>query len=131
MAVVVDEFGGTSGLIALEDILEELVGEIQDEYDDEKPHVEKTGDHEYRVRATASITDVNEHLPKPLPESEQYDTVAGLINYVFGRIPEIQESISFAGYECTILQKAKRSIALVRFRVLPEEDSPQAQQNPE
>jgi len=131
MAVVVDEFGGTAGIITLEDILEELVGEIQDEYDDEKPHVEKLSDHEYRVRATASITDANEHLPKPLPESEQYDTVAGLMNFVFGRIPEIQESITFAGYECTILQKAKRSIALVRFRVLPDEESSPAEQNSE
>jgi len=53
------------------------------------------------------------------------------MNFVFGRIPEIQESITFAGYECTILQKAKRSIALVRFRVLPDEESSPAEQNSE
>ena len=65
MAIVVDEFGGTSGMVTFEDILEELVGEIQDEYDEEKPIVEKVGEHEYNVRAAAAITDANEHLPQP------------------------------------------------------------------
>lgn len=118
MAIVVDEFGGTSGMVTFEDILEELVGEIQDEYDEEKPIVEKVGEHEYNVRAAAAITDANEHLPSPLPESEQYDTIGGLMNYAFGRIPEINETINFAGYACTILQKAKRSVALVRLKEL-------------
>jgi CBS domain containing-hemolysin-like protein len=121
MAIVVDEFGGTSGMVTFEDILEELVGEIQDEYDEEKPIIEKVGEHEYNVRAAAAITDANEHLPSPLPESEQYDTIGGLMNYAFGRIPEINETISFAGYECTILQKAKRSVALVRFKELTDQ----------
>ena len=125
MAIVVDEFGGTAGLITLEDIIEELVGEIQDEYDDEKALVEQTGEGEYRVRATATISDVNQHLPLPLPESEQYDTVAGLMNFLFGRIPEAQEQIAFAGYECTILHKTKRNVTLVRFRVCPG-DTPQS-----
>lgn len=120
MAIVVDEFGGTSGLVTLEDIIEELVGEIQDEYDDEKPLVEGTGEGEYRVKASAAITDVNEILPRPLPESEQYDTVAGLMNYLFGRIPDLHETITFAGYECTILQKTKRNVTLVRFRELSD-----------
>ncbi|MEI6127837.1 MAG: hemolysin family protein [Pseudomonadota bacterium] len=122
MAIVVDEFGGTSGIITLEDILEELVGEIQDEHDDEKPAVEKIGPHEYTVRATTAITDANEHLPRPLPESDQYETIAGLMNFIFGKIPELQESMPFAGYECTILQKAKRSVALVKFKELDEEE---------
>lgn len=118
MAVVVDEFGGTSGLVTLEDIIEELVGEIQDEYDEEKPIVEQSGDREYTVRASAAIADVSEHLPAPLPQSEQYDTVSGLINDAFGRIPEVGEAIVLAGYECTILQKARRTVSLVRLRHL-------------
>ena len=118
MAIVVDEFGGTSGMVTFEDILEELVGEIQDEYDEEKPIVEKVGEQEYNVRAAAAITDANEHLPSPLPESEQYDTIGGLMNYAFGRIPEINETINFAVYACTILQKAKRSVAIVRLKEL-------------
>lgn len=131
MAIIVDEFGGTSGIITLEDIIEELVGEIQDEYDDEKPFVEKIGEHEYNVRATTAITDANEHLPRPLPESDQYETIAGLMNFIFGKIPEIHESMPFAGYECTILQKAKRSIALVKFKELPEEGEKSAELNAE
>ena len=130
MAVVVDEFGGTAGMVTLEDIMEELVGEIQDEYDEEKPIIEKVGAREYNVRASAAIADANEHLPIPLPESEQYDTVSGLVNDAFGRIPEISETINFAGYECTILQKAKRSVALVRLKQLTDQaasaaDTPQ------
>jgi len=120
MAVVVDEFGGTSGLVTLEDIMEELVGEIQDEYDEEKPIVEMVGEREYNVRASAAIADVSEHLPSPLPESEQYDTVSGLVNDAFGRIPELGETILFAEYECTILQKSKHTVSLVRLRLLEE-----------
>ncbi len=127
MAVVLDEFGGTSGLVTLEDIIEEIVGEIQDEYDEEKPIVEKVGPGEYNVRAAAAITDVSEHLPSPLPESEQYDTVSGLVNAGFGRIPDTGETICFAEYECTILQKEKRTVSLVRLKKLekpaPEKNS--------
>lgn len=122
MAVVLDEFGGTSGLVTLEDIMEELVGEIQDEYDEEKPIVEKVGQSEYNVRAAAAIADVNEHLPLPLPESEQYDTVSGLVNDAFGRIPDTGETICFAEYECKILQKAKHTVSLVRLRQIEKPD---------
>ena len=72
------------------------------------------------------VDDMNKHLPIPLPESEQYDTVSGLINDAFGRIPEISETINFAGYECTILQKTKRSVALVRLRVLTDQADQEA-----
>ncbi len=130
MAVVVDEFGGTSGLVTLEDIIEELVGEIQDEYDEEKPIVEMVGEREYNVRASAAISDANEHLPSPLPESEHYDTVSGLVNDAFGRIPELNETIPVAGYECTILQKTKRTVSLVRLRAL-DRGEPQSLAEPE
>jgi CBS domain containing-hemolysin-like protein len=89
--------------------------------------VEKIGEHEYNVRASAAITDANEHLPIPLPESEQYDTVSGLVNDAFGRIPETSETINFAGYECTILQKAKRSVALVRLKVVTDQEAQEAE----
>ena len=64
--------------------------------------------------------------PSPLPESEQYDTIGGLMNYAFGRIPEINETIDFAGYSCTILQKAKRSVALVRLKQLTDQTASEA-----
>ncbi|MCX8044670.1 MAG: hemolysin family protein [Desulfobacterota bacterium] len=116
MAIVVDEFGGTAGLVTLEDIIEELVGEIQDEYDDEQPLVERLCDNTYLVRGSAALSDVNELLPRPLPKSWQYETVAGLMNYLFGRIPEVNETVLFAGYECTIVQTKKRTVTLVRLR---------------
>src|SRR5690606_31255761 len=75
IAIVLDEFGGTAGMVTLEDIVEELVGEIQDEYDEEIPVVEKISDTEYMVDASANVHDVNELLPVELPESNDYDTI--------------------------------------------------------
>src|SRR6185437_13524645 len=77
IAIVLDEFGGTAGMVTLEDIVEELVGEIQDEYDEEKPIVEKINDREFIVNALAPIYDVNSHLPHDLPEDGDFDTVSG------------------------------------------------------
>lgn len=119
LAIVLDEFGGTAGIVTAEDIMEELVGEIQDEYDEESPVVEKTDDGEYTVKASAPIVDVNEYLPHPLPESEDYSTLGGLLNVVFGKIPDVNERMEFEGYEFIILKKTKRSIELVRMRELP------------
>jgi CBS domain containing-hemolysin-like protein len=115
MAVIVDEFGGVSGIATIEDIIEELVGEIQDEHDDEAPVVEQVSINEYIVNAQANIQDVNELLPEPLPEGVEYDTLAGLLIKIFSRIPDISEKITFEGYQFTILKKTKQSILLVRL----------------
>ncbi len=117
MAIVLDEFGGTGGIVTFEDIMEELVGEIQDEYDDEISIVEKRGD-EWFVRASAPIADVNEYLPTPLPEDGEYETIGGWINQAAGRIPELNEVISTDGYECTIIQRSKRSVESVKLRLI-------------
>ena len=97
IAIVLDEFGGTAGMVTLEDIVEELVGEIQDEYDEEKPIVEKISDSEFIINASASIYDVNEFLPHDLPEDGDYDTLAGLLGELFGKIPEVGERHEFYG----------------------------------
>lgn len=120
MAIIVDEFGGVSGIATIEDIIEELVGEIQDEHDDEAPVVEQVSLNEFIVNAQASIQDVNELLPVPLPEGAEYDTVAGLLITTFSRIPDISEKITFGGYQCTILKKTKQSILLVRLYRIEE-----------
>ena len=117
MAIVSDEFGGVSGIVTMEDIMEELVGEIQDEYDEEVPVVEKISDSEFRVSTSASILDVNDFLPYPLPEGEDYETVGGLINVIYGTIPELNETAVFNEYEFKVLEKSQRNIETVLLTV--------------
>lgn len=121
MAIVTNEFGSTAGLITMEDIIEELVGEIQDEHDEEKPNVEKKSETEYIVNAQATIADVNEALPIALPENSHYETVSGYINYIFGRIPAVNDKRKKDGYELTILKRTRQSVDTVKLIVLEEE----------
>lgn len=112
-AIVVDEFGGTEGVITMEDILEELVGEIQDEYDSETPLVEKLEDKKYRVQGQVTLVALNEKLPRPLPENEIYVTLAGMLIDVVGRIPNVGESIPYEDYVFTVVKRIKNQIILV------------------
>ncbi len=118
MAVVSDEFGGVSGIVTIEDIMEELVGEIQDEYDNEVPVVEKVSETEYRVNPATPIPDANEYLPYPLPEGEDYETVGGLLNVIYGAIPEVGDLAVLDPYEFRILGRAGRVVELVELRVV-------------
>jgi CBS domain containing-hemolysin-like protein len=118
MAIVTNEFGATAGVVTMEDIIEELVGEIQDEHDEEKPIVEKKSETEYIINAHSSISDVNAALPMSLPENPKYETVSGLINFLWGRIPAVNEKRQYDGYEITILQRKKQTVELVKLRVL-------------
>ena len=117
MAIVTNEFGATAGIITMEDIIEELVGEIQDEHDEEKPNVEKKSDTEYIVNAQTTITDVNESLPIALPENPHYETVSGYVNFIYGRIPAVNDKRYRDGYEITILKRSRQSVDSVRFKV--------------
>jgi CBS domain containing-hemolysin-like protein len=118
IAIVTNEFGGIAGMVTMEDIIEELVGEIQDEYDEEKPPVEKRSDTEFIVSAMATLSDVNEVLPVALPESPHYESVSGLLNYIFGRIPAVNEKKEFGGYEFTVLKRFRHSVESVKMVVL-------------
>ncbi|MFI5219033.1 MAG: hemolysin family protein [Bacteroidia bacterium] len=120
MAIVVNEYGGTKGIITMEDILEELVGEIQDEFDSETAFVEKTGDKTFWVLASASLDDINELLPHPIQKSDQYETLAGFLIFKFGRIPNTNERTISDNYEFTVLKKSKSSIVLVQLKDLSE-----------
>jgi len=120
MAIVTNEFGGTTGIVTMEDIIEELVGEIQDEYDEEKPSVEKKSETEFIVNAQTSIGDVNDLLPVAIPEGKEYDTISGLMNYIFGRIPAVNEKRVFGGYEFTILKRFKHSVESVHMKVVEQ-----------
>ncbi|WP_223648387.1 hemolysin family protein [Hymenobacter psoromatis] len=118
MAIVSDEFGGVSGIVTIEDIMEELVGEIQDEYDNEVPVVEKISESEYRVNTSTAIPDANEYLPYPLPEGEDYETVGGLLNVLYGNIPEVGDVAVLEPYEFRVLSRDRRVVELVQLRVL-------------
>ncbi len=122
MAIVTNEFGSTAGLVTMEDIIEELVGEIQDEHDEETPNVEKKSDTEFIVNAQAAITDVNQSLPIALPENPQYETVSGYVNYIFGRIPAVNDKRKKDGYDITVLKRSRQSVDSIRFKVSVEEE---------
>ncbi len=121
MAIVTNEYGATAGLVSMEDIIEELVGEIQDEHDDEKPMVEKKSDTEFIVKAQSNIVDVNDSLPIAIPINPHYETVSGWVNFVFGRIAAVNERKTYEGYEITILSRKKQAIETVKLRVLEKE----------
>lgn len=110
MAVIIDEYGGTQGIITLEDILEELVGEIQDEDDEEKVIVEKKEDDTYVVQAAQPLIDINDYLPHPLSFNENYTTLSGLLLFHFNRIPKLNEKIVIENYEMTVSKIQRRSI---------------------
>jgi CBS domain containing-hemolysin-like protein len=122
IAIVLDEFGGTAGMVTLEDIVEELVGEIQDEYDEEKPIVERVNDREFIVNALAPIYDVNSHLPHDLPEDGDYDTVSGWLGDIFGKIPDVGEQKESNGYNITVLRKSDQNIESVKLELLINEE---------
>jgi len=122
IAIVLDEFGGTAGMVTLEDIVEELVGEIQDEYDEERPIVEVVNSREFIVNALASIYDVNTHLPHDLPEDGDYDTVSGWLGDIFGKIPDVGEQKESNGYNITVLKKSDQNIESVKLELLINEE---------
>lgn len=116
LAVVTNEFGGTAGIVTMEDILEELVGEIQDEYDQEQPPVVSTGENTWRVLAQTNLERINEHLPEPFPLDDDYDTLAGLLLKVLDSIPAEGSVIPLGAYEVTVLKMYKTSPEIVEVR---------------
>lgn len=116
LAIIVDEYGGTAGLVTLEDIIEELVGEIEDEYDDEEQAVKKVDDGTYIFDGSCEIEDVCEALGIELPEGE-YNTIAGFIINQLGTVPDEKtkgESIEYGGYLFTVLDVCDKRIETVR-----------------
>ncbi len=105
IAIVVDEHGGVSGLITLEDALEEIVGEIRDETDKEEPHIVKHKSREWTVLGKSDIDEVNEVIGMNIPDSRGYDTFSGYILDTIGRIPEEKEKITIGSYAITIEEK--------------------------
>ncbi|MBS1651658.1 MAG: HlyC/CorC family transporter [Bacteroidetes bacterium] len=120
MAIVTDEFGSTAGLVTMEDIIEELVGEIQDEHDEEKPKIEKKSDIEFIINAQVPINELNEILPLALPLNPHYETVSGYVNFIFGRIPATNDKKTVDGYEITVLKRNRQSVETVLFKLIEQ-----------
>ena len=103
MAIIVDEFGGTSGLITLEDIIEEIVGEVQDEFDtDEEANITKTGENEYIANGMMRIDEFANYFNREIPEEEDVETIAGIILKRLGRMAEVDDSVDFDNYTLTV-----------------------------
>ncbi len=120
LGVVVDEFGGTSGIVSLEDIVEEIFGEIEDEHDSLKYVAKQTGEHEYLLSARLEIDKVNEMFNLDLPESEEYMTVGGLILNAYRSFPKLNEIVKIEKFEFKIIKNSTAKIELVQLTVLPE-----------
>ncbi len=118
LAAVVDEFGGTSGIVALEDIVEEIIGEIEDEHDQVRYECRQTNDGGYLISARLEIERVNEILGINLPESDAYKTVGGLILARYQKFPKLNEVITFDNWEVKILKNTKTKIELVKITKL-------------
>ena len=118
LGVVVDEFGGTSGLVSLEDIVEEIFGEIEDEHDSAKYVCKRTPEGDYLLSARLEIDKVNEKFDLDLPESDEYMTIGGLILHEYQSFPKLNEVVKFGKYEFKIIKSTSRKIELVQLHIL-------------
>jgi len=129
MALVVDEYGGVSGLVTIEDVIEQIVGEIDDEFDVEDDHnIRKEAELQFTVRGVTRIDEFNEYFGAHLSEEEGFDTVAGLLMKEFGRLPRRGDAATIDDFEFRVTRADRRRIDALRVvppqDVIPPEESP-------
>lgn len=122
IAVVIDEFGGTSGIITMEDLVEEIFGDIEDEYDSKTRFVKQESDNEFVISGRVEIDTFNEDYNQNLPESEEYSTIAGLLLHYTQRFPKTYETIIIGKFIFKILKVTARKIEVIRLTVGEEEN---------
>jgi CBS domain containing-hemolysin-like protein len=118
IAIVIDEYGGTAGLITLEDILEEIVGEIYDEYDRMEPRLIPEADGSVLVDARLDVEELTDHFDLPRPEGK-FESVGGLLIHLLGRVPQINDQVAVENLELTVVAADERRTKQVRARLLP------------
>ena len=118
LAIVVDEFGGTSGIVTMEDLVEEIFGDIEDEHDNTNYIAQKVDENEYVLSGRLEIEKANELLGLDLPESEEYVTVSGLILHQYQSFPKLNEIIRFGHFEFKIIKNTTTKIELVRLKIV-------------
>jgi hypothetical protein len=118
LAIVVDEYGSTAGIVSLEDLIEELVGEIADEYDAAEPTVEPLGDGWFRVPSIMAVDETNELLGAALPLGDDWDTIGGLVLAIAGHIPAEGEAIEVDGYRLVAENVESQRIGAVRIQAI-------------
>jgi putative hemolysin len=121
IAIVIDEFGGTEGIITMEDIIEEIVGEIHDEYDEVSKSIEQARDGSVTVDARMSVGDFNQQFKARLPEAPEYETLAGFIQKELGRMPDVGDTVTYQALTLTVQSKTARRIRTVRVARLTSE----------
>ena len=125
LAIVVDEYGGMAGIVTLEDIVEEIIGEIQDEYDtDESPTISEIKPNSYYVDATTPIKEIAEEIDVHFPESDDYDTIAGFVLSLLGEFPTRGTTVSYENIDITIKEIRKRRIISLVLNVKKTEPLP-------
>jgi Mg2+/Co2+ transporter CorC len=121
MVIVIDEYGSVSGLVTIEDLVEEIVGDIQDEYDQEETLYERISEHEYLVSAKMSVDEFNDLMGTKL-ENEDYDTLGGFLYAQLDKIPVAGDTMTFEHHRFTVLTTRGRRIVRVQVEVLPKEE---------
>jgi CBS domain containing-hemolysin-like protein len=124
LAIVVDEFGGTVGMVTLEDVLEELVGDIQDEFDTDKEEFKKINANEFTVDGTLGLYELND-LAKLELESPDVSTIGGYVTHLLGHLPKQGEQVKIDDYCVTVTQADSRRISQLHFQKLKEAESAQ------
>ncbi len=121
MAVVVDEYGGVAGVVTLEDLIEELVGDIVDEYDDEEPLIKELGEGAWSVAGTIPVDEINEKLRLDVPEDDDWDTLGGYLFHRLGHVPDIGERVESDGHMFTVEKMGANRIDRIRVEPVAKE----------
>ena len=123
MAIILDEYGGTVGVVTIEDLIEEIIGEIKDEYDvHEEDEIEKIKENIYKVDARINVEELNKELEICIPESENYESLGGYVLDVLGRIANVDDTVELDGIKMKVLEVDKTRVVKILIEKVEEEE---------